>query len=134
MSTLENHGFVVLGEVACRLSQTSLPNTDAAVFRKERWDAVDPDDFTEEAPALAVEVVSPGNRNPKLMTKVDLYLSHGSEQVWLVNPMTRTVIVFYQSGEQKEIQAGELITFYDVQFDVSSLFEQLHSLTWRSSA
>ncbi len=47
---LEDQGFVVRREVACRLSPKSLPNTDAAVFLKKRWDIVDPDDFVREAP------------------------------------------------------------------------------------
>ncbi len=30
---LEEQGFVVLGEVACRVTDSSLPNTDVAVIR-----------------------------------------------------------------------------------------------------
>jgi Uma2 family endonuclease len=119
---LEDHGFIVRGEVACRLSLKSLPNTDAAVFRKDRWDAVDPDDFIQEAPALAVEVVSPGNRNPKLLTKVDLYLGHGAEQVWLIYPKTQTVKVLYQNGDNREAREGEIVEFCGLQIVVSDLF------------
>ena len=123
LARLEDFGFIVFGEVACQVSSISLPNTDVAVFRKERWEAVDPDDFSHEAPALAVEIVSPGNRLRKLMTKVDLYLEHGSEQVWLVYPTSKKVIVYLPGNEQKEVRAGELLEFYGVSFDVATLSE-----------
>ncbi len=119
---LEDQGFVVRGEVACRLSPKSLPNTDAAVFRKERWDIVDPDDFICEAPALAIEVVSPGNRNRKLLTKVDLYLEHGAEQVWLIYPKTQTVNVLSNDGGSREARTGETIDFHGFRIAVADLF------------
>jgi len=121
---LEEKGFIVLGEVACRLTDKSLPNTDAAVFLQERWDAVDPDDFTRESPALAIEVVSPGNRNPKLLTKVDLYLTHGAEQVWLVYPKKKTVHVLTPDGEDRESRVGETIEFHGIRILVADIFDR----------
>jgi len=122
LQTLEEHGFVVLGEVACRLSAKSLPNTDVSIFRRERWDVVDPDDFIREAPALAIEVVSPGNRNQKLFTKVDLYFEHGAEQVWVVYPKTRTIKVLTQDGNDYEAREGESVSFSGLNLNVSDLF------------
>ena len=93
-----------------------------AVFRKERWDAFDPVDFVGEAPLLAVEVVSPGNRHPKLLTKVDLYLRHGAEQVWLVYPKKQTVTVLSQNGDNKEYRSNEAMEFLGLHIVVADLF------------
>jgi Uma2 family endonuclease len=122
LQPLENRGFIVRGEVACRVTPKSLPNTDVAVVRRDRWDAVDSDDFIQEAPALAIEVVSPGNRNPKLLTKVDLYSQHGAEQVWMIYPKTRTVQVLTQDGGNWEAREGESVSFHALDLQVSDLF------------
>lgn len=74
LSPLRERGFYVFGEVACRLTDRSLSNTDVTAVRRERWDAIDDDDFIREAPAFAVEVASPSNR--KMREKALLYLEH----------------------------------------------------------
>ena len=43
------------------------------------------------APDLAVEVVSPTDRPTDLRAKIGEYFSAGSQQVWVVEPATRTV-------------------------------------------
>src|SRR3954462_4667047 len=59
LQPLKNQGFVVFGEVACRVTDSSLPNTDVAVVSRDRWEATGLDDFLRESPALVVEVASP---------------------------------------------------------------------------
>jgi Uma2 family endonuclease len=41
------------------------------------------------APALTIEVISPGQTVDKLQTKVKRYLQKGSEQVWVIHPLQR---------------------------------------------
>jgi Uma2 family endonuclease len=45
-------------------------------------------------PDLAVEVLSPSDRMADALAKVAMYLQAGTRLVWLVNPATRTVVVF----------------------------------------
>ena len=116
---LDREGFVVQGEVACRLSDRSLPNTDVCVIRRERWDAVADDDFLRESPALAVEVHSPSNR--RLRRKAELYLEHGAEQVWLVYPKTGTILVLTQDGD-REVRPSESIEFHGLRIPLSKIF------------
>jgi Uma2 family endonuclease len=52
------------------------------------------DDYYEGAPLLAVEVVSESNTPEQLDGKVREYLSHGSREVWIVFPKTRSVWVY----------------------------------------
>ena len=117
---LEQRGFVLVGEVACRLTDYSLPNTDAAVYRQEVWEAQDLDEFVTQAPLLAVEVHSVSNR--QLNRKADLYLEHGAQQVWILYPKNKRVSIRLPDGESLEAREGETITFEGLTIPVSDLF------------
>lgn len=119
---LQNSGFTVIGEMACRLSPHSLPNTDAAVVQRERWAAVPDDDFPREAPALAVEVHSPSNTKNKLLRKVELYLEHGAEQCWVIYPKQHKVVLYFPDGTSEERRLGDELSFHDCMFQVSDVF------------
>ena len=120
MQPLEERGYEVFGEVACRVTDFPLPNTDAAVILRERLEAANPDEFIREAPALAIEVHSPGKR--QLRRKADLYLEHGAEQVWIVYPKTRRVLVLTPGGEDNQVREGETLEFHGVTGPVSEIF------------
>lgn len=119
---LKQSGFTVIGEMACRLSPHSLPNTDAAVMLRERWAAVPDDDFPREAPALAVEVHSPSNTTTKLLRKVQLYLEGGAEECWVIYPKARKVTVYLRDGRTEERREGETLSFSGCTFQVSDVF------------
>ena len=116
---LRDRGFTVQGEVACRLTSDSLPNTDVAVILSDRWNAVDSNDYLREAPALAVEVASPGNR--QLQRKASLYLEHGAGQVWIVYPKTRRVRVLTPEDDF-DVRDGETIEFQAIYINLADLF------------
>lgn len=46
------------------------------------------------APDLAIEVVSPNDRHSAIMRKVDSYLQHGTQLVWVVDPQNNTIQVY----------------------------------------
>jgi Uma2 family endonuclease len=50
-------------------------------------------DYLQGSPMLAIEVVSPGNRAEEIDRKISNYLKHGAEEVWIVNPRTRWMMV-----------------------------------------
>jgi Uma2 family endonuclease len=119
LQPLEEKGFLVFGEVACRVTNESLPNTDVAVVRKERWDSVSDDDFIRESPALVVEVQSPGNR--QLHRKAAIYLEHGAEQVWIVYPKSQRVRVL-TPDDDRDVRLGETLEFEGIRIPVEQLF------------
>ncbi len=53
-----------------------------------------PTGYIEFAPDLAVEVVSPSDRNPEVLDKVADWLQAGTRLVWVIYPATRSVTVF----------------------------------------
>lgn len=53
-----------------------------------------PDGLLKVVPDLCVEVLSPSDRWPDVLTKVSEYLSVGVAEVWVVNPRNQTVQVY----------------------------------------
>ena len=50
--------------------------------------------FFPEAPDLAVEVLSPGDRASEVAAKVQDWLAAGCQMVWVVDPETASVTVY----------------------------------------
>lgn len=80
-------GFVLFDD------RQTVRSPDAAVVLRNRLAEL-PDSFVPLAPDLAVEVLSPSDRMADALAKVAMYLQAGTPLVWLVNPATRTVVVF----------------------------------------
>jgi Uma2 family endonuclease len=53
-------------------------------------------------PKLVVEVVSPFNSALEMIKKRELYLSAGTQTVWIVYPASRTVKIYQQGSERVE--------------------------------
>ena len=119
---LKQHGFTVFGKTACRLGSDSLPNMDASVVLRERWQAVPDGDFLRESPALALEVHSPKNMKSKLLRKVELYLEVGADQCWVVYPKQQKIVVYFPDCTSEEKRMGDSLSFYDCVLDVADVF------------
>ena len=102
-------GEVYAAETGFKL--TSNPDTvraaDVAFIRKEKVAEIgNTAGYWPGAPNLAVEVLSPDDRPSEVKKKVAEWLAAGSEQVWVVNPKSRTVTV-HQSGAEISLLAEE---------------------------
>ncbi len=73
------------------LSPTDEPAPDASFVSKARQ-ATLPEKLTI-APDLAVEIVSPSNREGEIIFKIELYLEYGTKLVWVFYPETKLVYV-----------------------------------------
>lgn len=68
---------------------------DVAYVTRERLPPIEAQGrFFEGAPDLAVEVLSPGDREPDINAKVRDYLAAGTVAVWVVDPQARRVRVW----------------------------------------
>ena len=76
--------------------------------------------FVELAPDLAVEIVSPANTPGEIERKIGIYLKAGVQQVWIVYPEEREVVVHMPSGpprvftEQDHLDGGETLPVLDL--------------------
>lgn len=83
------------------------------------------------APTLAVEVVSPNDRDHEVGAKVIEYLASGTRRVWVVRPESRTVTVYRADGTAAILAVESTLTSDDAAFKapgfelaVASVFEE----------
>lgn len=55
---------------------------------------LDDNDYYKGIPTLIVEVLSKGTRRKDLIKKLDLYMSCGVKEYWIVNPDNKEVTVY----------------------------------------
>ncbi len=110
-----DYGITLSSDTGYRLDRD--PDTvrapDVAWFAPGRLP--EPDGFPELAPDLAVEVKSPGNSWPEITAKAYMWLSYGSQQVWVADPPTTTVTIYRLNatpvslGEDDILDGGALL-------------------------
>ena len=83
---------------------------DAAFVRADRLPPrADRRGYLAVAPDLAVEVVSPYDRQPDVDDKVAFYLAHGVPLVWVAYPDRRQVAVHRPGAEPVTFGAGDVL-------------------------
>jgi Uma2 family endonuclease len=89
-------GGEVLVEIACRtLKQGRRP--DVAYITSELLEQFVDAGALPQSPPLAGEIASPGDSAEDLFAKAQEYLESGCEEVWLVFPKTRRVLILTSS-------------------------------------
>ena len=76
------------------------------------------EEYPEAAPNLAVEVVSPHDRDTDIAEKVQDWFDGGSERVWVVRPKQRSVTVHRPGGDSHTYSASDSLTSADAGFPV----------------
>jgi len=91
------------------------------------------DQFTENEllgpPEFIIEILSPSNKSHVMVTKLNLYMNHGVQEYWIVDPMEKRVFVYFQ--EEKADIHFDLVEingllksqlFSNVEIDTNELF------------
>jgi Uma2 family endonuclease len=100
----------VIEEMDFRLSSDTVRNPDVAFVTSEHLRTIDINRSPANgAPALDVEVISPGNLAQDIQKKVKQYLSAGSLAVWVVYPTMSLVEVHTPDGI-RQIKAPDSLT------------------------
>lgn len=90
----------------------------------------DPEKFSEQryegAPAIAVEILSPGSMRTDLFTKLNKYQLAGVQEYWIVSPKSKTIIVHtFAKGEVNEYTLEDTLAsgiFEDLKIPLSDIF------------
>lgn len=100
MDFVDSHQLgIVLEEMDFRLSSDSVRNPDVSFVTADHVELLDLDRSPlDGGPALAVEVISPGNTAEDIAKKIQQYLRAGSQTVWIVYPKLRLVEVHTHTG------------------------------------
>ncbi|WP_413174767.1 Uma2 family endonuclease [Anabaena azotica] len=78
---------------------------DVAWIKKERWDALTPEEqekFSPIAPDFVLELMSPSDSLQETQAKMQEYINNGVQLGWLINRKMRQVEI-YRSGKPLEI-------------------------------
>ncbi len=70
--------------------------------------------YSEVAPDLVVEIVSPSDSRREVHDKAHMWLSHGVRLVWVVHPETRTVDVYRADGDAATLSETDALDGLDV--------------------
>ena len=94
---------VLSGEVGCDLAHDgTFVGIDVAVFSNQVLSQqADDNPYVSGVPLLAVEILSPSDQINVIDSKMEFYLDLGVQQVWLINPRVRTIIVHSPNGSPR---------------------------------
>jgi Uma2 family endonuclease len=121
-------GFLTMSQAGFRMMTGNIRCPDIGFTLKSRLPQGKPvRSFADFAPDLAVEIVSPSESRPDLMTKIAEYFASGAQQVWLLFPEQVRVNLYTSPFDvqilfdEDEITGGELLPGFCCQ--VKGLFE-----------
>jgi Uma2 family endonuclease len=123
-------GWITGGEVGIytRRSPDRVRGADIAFVSRERSSDRPSKGFLTVAPDLVVEIVSPDDRWQSIRDKLEEYFAIGVHRVWIVEPETRTVLVYRSVTEMRKLGEADLLTGEGVlegfSLPVAELFEE----------
>ncbi|MEH7238177.1 Uma2 family endonuclease [Bacillus sp. JJ1562] len=87
-------------------------------------------DYYKGVPTLVVEVLSKSTRSKDLIKKLDLYMSTGVSEYWIVNPDNKEVTVYLfedhnigNSATYKKNEAAQSFIFKGLTAEISRVFK-----------
>jgi Uma2 family endonuclease len=122
-------GRVMTGEVGIyiRHNPDRVRGADIAFVSKEKL-STPSGGFLEVAPELVIEIMSPTDRWEEVREKLTDYFSIGIEQVWIVEPGNRKVLVYRSSIDVQEFGEGDALVSEGIldgfALDVTTLFTE----------
>ena len=121
-------GRVVSADTGFRLAEDHVLAPDGAFVLEARIPASgSPEGFFPGAPDLAVEVISPSERERHISQKVDDYLHYGCKMVVLIRPRTRQVEVHTPNQDVQILEIDDVLNGGDAvpgwQLPIADIFE-----------
>jgi Uma2 family endonuclease len=110
-------GVVLLGRVGFVLEREPdrVLGPDIAFIKAERFDEARlPEKYFEGPPDLAIEVVSPEDRDAEVDAKAHDYIAAGAALVWVINPRWRNVTIYQADRTVRVVAETEALTAPDL--------------------
>ena len=101
-------GWVLVGEVGIYTGRDpdTVRGADLVFVSRKQSAEGRPEGYLEVAPELVIEIVSPTDRWEDLRQKIEEYFAIGVEQVWVVEPDNRAVLVYGSATEMRKYEVG----------------------------
>lgn len=116
----------IVSNVGFRLGNETVRATDVAFISRDQFKNLDPDEYVEGSPTIAIEVVSPTDSFEDMNTKMEQYLAGGAQSVWIIVPRTQKVEICRAGESRVVLDRGSVITdsvLPGFSLPVASLFE-----------
>ena len=84
--------------------------------------------YVDEPPALAIEIMSPDDRESDVAEKVEEYFDAGSQRVWIVRPRNKTVTVHRPGGDAHTFTSRDALSSADAGFTTDGFALSLEEL------
>ena len=98
-------------EWAINLTDNYSPVPDLLYISFDRLPATwDENDACPVAPELAIEIISPGQTFGQMIQKASVYLNNGVLRVWVIDPSTKSLTVFYPDVAPMTYTGEQLIS------------------------
>ncbi len=107
-------GDVLESSTGFRLPGGNVRCPDVSFVGAARVPAGQPQGFAELAPDLAVEVLSPEDRQRDVLDKVGEYLGAGVRLVWVIDPEQATAVVFRSLTDVRRVERDGVLDGEDV--------------------
>ena len=109
-------GYVLVESGYClECAPDTVRGPDVSFIRPERLpEGKLPRQFIPGAPDLAVEIISTHDRRSEIQRKIQEYLTHGTQRVWVIDPEARTVTVYRPDGSTQLLRGNDLLEGEDV--------------------
>lgn len=109
---LHKLGVVLGSSLGCRMENRDLLSPDVSFVAKERLKGQKhpTEGFFDGAPDLAVEVLSPSERDIVQYDKLVDYFANGSRLVWVINPKEKIVLVYHSPNAYDVLREGDMIS------------------------
>ncbi len=128
---VEEHG---LGEVHVEIgtrtkrSPDSVRAPDVSYITSTLLEKMPADGFLDGPPTLAIEVMSPEDREAEVARKVEEYFDAGAARVWVVRPLNATVTVHRTGGDSHTYTGTDALTSEEAGFAVEGFRLELAQL------
>ncbi|HET6892989.1 MAG TPA: Uma2 family endonuclease [Pyrinomonadaceae bacterium] len=109
---LHKLGVVLGSSLGCWMENRDFLSPDVSFIAKERLEGQKhpTDKFFDGAPDLAVEVLSPSERDRVRYDKLVDYFSNGSRLVWVINPKEKVVLVYRSPQDYHLLREADVIS------------------------
>jgi Uma2 family endonuclease len=97
-------GYVLFAPYEVHLTSRARPVLPDIIFIKSEHWAGAVASYLDGAPDLIVEVLSPSTRRTDQVVKFTAYEQAGVPEYWIVDPKTRSVLVYVLSGREYALQ------------------------------
>jgi Uma2 family endonuclease len=116
-SDTDESGIAFDSSTGFKLPNGADRSPDASWVKKERWDALAPEDktrFVPLCPDFVVEILSPSDRLDTTQAKMKEYMANGARLGWLLNRKARQVEVSRPGQETEVLLDAQMVSGEDV--------------------